>query len=75
LFFFPLICILSLSSEILSSTCSLCWSGLPMCFYWTKGTFYFQDLFDSFFWGFPYVCWTLLSYLVLSSLFHISPFL
>jgi hypothetical protein len=31
-------------------------------------------LFHSFFWVFPYLCSTLLSYLVLSSLFHISLF-
>jgi hypothetical protein len=40
-----------------------------------KGAFYFQDFcLILFFWGFPYLCLTPLSYVVLSSLFHISLF-
>jgi hypothetical protein len=41
---FPLISILSSSSEILSSAFLVCQSGLPLCFVF---------LFHSFFWDFP----------------------
>jgi hypothetical protein len=50
---FSLISILSSNSEILSSTCSslLEWPSQWICLFvcLTKGTFYFQDLFDYFF--------------------------
>jgi hypothetical protein len=43
---FHLISISYSRSEILSSTCLVCWSGLPL---------WFIFLFHSFFWSFPYL--------------------
>jgi hypothetical protein len=62
---FPLICILSLSSEILSSTCSslLEWPSnvcCCCCCCLTIGTFYFQDLCLIFSSEFFHLCSTLL---------------
>jgi hypothetical protein len=62
-----------LSSEILSSTCSslLEWPS-TVFFIWLKGLFISRISVWFFFWGFPYLCSTPLSYLILSSLFPIS---
>jgi hypothetical protein len=70
---FSLISILSLSAEILSSTCSSLLEWTSTVFFFNLMDFLFQGfLFDSFFWGLPYLCPTPLSYLVLPSLFHRS---
>jgi hypothetical protein len=49
-----------------------CWSSFQLYFLFDLRDFLLPGfLFNSFFWDFPYLCYTLLSYLVLLSLFHI----
>jgi hypothetical protein len=73
---FSLISISSLSSEILSSTYSSLLEWLSaMLFIWLRGLFISRiSAWFFFFWGFTYLCSTPLSYVVLSSLFHLSLF-
>jgi hypothetical protein len=66
---------LSSSYEILPSACyNLMEWPSTVFFIWMKRFLFPGFLFDSFFWGFPDLWSTSLSYLVLSSLFHVSLF-
>jgi hypothetical protein len=74
LLFFSLISILSLSSEIMSSThCSLLEWPITVFFVWLKGLF-ISRVSVWFFFLTPYLCSCLLLYFVLSLLIHISLF-
>jgi hypothetical protein len=54
----------------------VCWSGLPLCFLFDYRDFLFPGfLSDSFFWGFPNLCLTLLLLFVWSSLINVSLFI
>jgi hypothetical protein len=76
LLFFSSISILSSSPGILFSTCSILLEWLfPVFFTWFKELFISRISVWFFSLKFPYLCSAPLSYLMLSSLFHISFFI